>query len=367
MPVAGQRDPEQIKDALEQWMARQLPEASDVRITDLVIPQSSGFSNETFLVDATWVEGGAAVAAELVLRSQPAMNLLFPEIDLVTQQYLSMKLLGEHTDVPVPRVRWAERDESVIGGPFFMMDRLHGLVPGDVPPYTQEGFVRDMTPEQRARWARNGLEAMVRVAKVDWRAAGFAHLDLTHHGALGPEQRRGYFDNYRTWALQSEDHPVIDPTWEWLVANWPADGEFVELCWGDARPGNQMCGGDDHTEVIGVFDWEMVSLGNAESDLGWWLFLQEFSLDSGGATLLPGMLDRDETIAVWQELMGRPATNVDFYQTLAGFQFGLVMVRIAQTLVQQTGDPAMGAMAVHNPVNAITARRLGLVVPGLTD
>ena len=365
MPVAGQRDPDQIRGVLTEWMAEQMPEASDVTITDLVVPQSSGFSNETFLLDATWTENGERVAAELVLRSQPVMSLLFPEIDLVTQQYLSMKLLGEHSNVPVPRTRWAERDTSIIGGPFFMMDRLDGIVPGDAPPYTESGFVVDMTDEQRARWAYNGVEALTRVGKVDWEAAGFGHLDQKHHGTLGPQQRRGYFQNYKNWAMKGESHPVIDPAWDWLVANWPDDGQFIELCWGDARPGNQMYGGPDNTEVIGVFDWEMVSLGNSESDLGWWLFLQQFSIESAGATLLPGMLDRASTIALWEQLMGRPASHVDFYEILAGFQFSLVMVKLAEMYVAESGDPSIGAMAVYNPVTAITARLLGIEVPGL--
>ena len=365
MPVSGQRDPEQIRGVLTDWMARQMPEASDVEITNLVVPQSSGFSNETFLLDARWKEGDEEVTAELVLRSQPVVSLLFPEIDLVTQQYLSMKLLGEHSNVPVPRMRWAERDESVIGGPFFMMDRLDGLVPGDAPPYTSEGFVVDMTAEQRARWAYNGVEALTRVAKVDWRAAGFGHLDLTHHGKLGPEQRRNYFAYYKDWALKGEPHPVLDPAWDWLVANWPDDGEHIELCWGDSRPGNQMYGGADNTEVIGVFDWEMVSLGNAESDLGWWLFLQQFSIESAGATLLPGMLDREATIELWSQLMGRTPDHVEFYEVLAGFQFGLVMSRLAEMYVMESGDPSIGAMAIWNPVNTITARMLGIEMPPL--
>ena len=87
MPVAGQRDPDQIRGVLTEWMARQMPDATEVTITNLVVPQSSGFSNETFLLDASWVEDGKRVDAELVLRSQPVMSLLFPEIDLVTQQY----------------------------------------------------------------------------------------------------------------------------------------------------------------------------------------------------------------------------------------------------------------------------------------
>ncbi|NDC55707.1 MAG: aminopeptidase P family protein, partial [Alphaproteobacteria bacterium] len=46
--------------------------------------------------------------------------------------------------------------------------------------------------------------------------------------------------------------------------------------------------------------------------------------------LLPGMLDREATIALWEELMGRPATNVAFYELLAGFQFCLVMVKLSE-------------------------------------
>jgi aminoglycoside phosphotransferase (APT) family kinase protein len=111
----------------------------------------------------------------------------------------------------------------------------------------------------------------------------------------------------------------------------------------------------------------MVSLGNSESDLGWWVFLQQFSIESAGATLLPGMLDRAQTIALWEELMGRPATHVDFYEILAGFQFCLVMVKLAEMFVAESGDPAVGAMATYNPVAAITARLLGIEVPGLAD
>ena len=328
MPVAGQRDPAQVKVVLEKWMASKMPDATDVEITELVVPQSSGFSNETFLLDARWVEAdGTPTEARLVLRSQPAMHHLFPEIDLIAQQYQTMTQLGLHSDVPVPKTRWAEPDPELLGGQFFVMDRLDGLVPGDAPPYTQEGFVFDMTPEQRNEWHRNAITALASVGRVDWQAAELGYLAKPHFGELGPEQRKGYFQLYKDFATKGEPHPVVDPAWEWLLANWPDDGEHIELCWGDARPGNQMF---DGTKVIGVFDWEMVSLGNSESDLGWWLFLQRFHTDGSGAELLPGMLDRDETIALWEELAGRPATHVDFYEILGGFQFCLVMCKLAE-------------------------------------
>ena len=344
MPVAGQLDPNDVKGALEPWMARRLPDAEKVRIVDVVIPQSSGFSNETFLVDASWTDDDGDHEVELVVRSQSAGNVLFPEADLVQQQFRTMQLLGEHTDVPVARMRWAETDPAVLGRPFFVMDRLRGDVPGDSPPYTTAGFVVAMDPATRRVWHEHALEAMAKVHAVDWRALGFDYLDQTHHGALGPEQRRNYLDHYRDWTLRGNPHEVIDDAWTWLDAHWPDDGEHVELCWGDARPGNEMFQG---TDVVGVFDWEMVSLGNGESDLGWWLFLQRFHTDGTGVSLPAGMLDRDETIATWERLRGRVAQHVDFYERLGGFQFSLVMVRLAEAM----GVPAM---ALDNPVVHLT-------------
>lgn len=367
MPVAGQRDPAAVKATLEPWLASHLPDATDVEITDLVVPQASGFSNETFLIDARWVTADGPVDAELVLRSQPQEYALFPEIDLIAQQYRTMALLGEHSDVPVARVRWAEPDPGVLGQPFFVMDRLHGQVPGDRPPYTMEGFVMDMDPATRREWHTNGVEAMTRVGRVDWRRAGFDYLDQRHHGPLGPTQRLNYFRQYLAWATRHPDgggerHPIAHPAFEWLEANWPDDGDHVELCWGDARPGNQMY---DGTEVVGVFDWEMVSLGNAESDLGWWLFLQRYSTDGVGAPLPEGMLDRDDTIACWEQHMGRRATHVDFYERLGGFHFTLVMIKLTEMMVLLSDEPVDPTMSVHNPVAAITADLIGIPLPGM--
>src|SRR5437867_8785042 len=108
MPVAGQLQPHEVRAALEPWMARQMPDADKVRVLDVVIPQSSGFSNETFLVDAAWTDGDGDHDVELVVRSQSASNVLFPEADVVQQQFRTMQLLGAHTDVPVANMRWAE-------------------------------------------------------------------------------------------------------------------------------------------------------------------------------------------------------------------------------------------------------------------
>ena len=178
--------------------------------------------------------------------------------------------------------------------------------------------------------------------------------------SLPPEQRRGYFRHYWKWANKGEPHPIADPAWGWLDAHWPDDGEFIELCWGDARPGNQMY---RDGEVVGVFDWEMVSLGNAESDLGWWLFVQRYHTDGTGVPLPEGMLDRDEIITYWSELMGREPTHVDFYERLGGFHFTLVLIKLFEMIGLLDPESAMPEMAVHNPVATLTAQLLDIPVP----
>lgn len=333
MPVAGAHTPDELHELLTPWLSDQV--GQPVTVSEVEVPQANGFSNETFLLKAAWGDENA----DLVLRSQAPEHQVFPVVDLLAQQYTTMKLLGEHTDIAVPRVRWAESSPELLGRPFFLMDRLYGDVPGDNPPFMRESFVIEMSVEDRRRWHTNAADVLMQVAKVDWRATGVDYLDLARFGALGPEQRQGYAQYFHEWTLNGEAHPVADPALEWLVANWPDDGEHLELCWGDARPGNQMFSGG---EVIGVFDWEMVHIGNAEADLGWWTLLQRFSSESMGVELPEGMLTRAETIARWEASMGRTADHVDFYERFAAFQFSLIFVKLSRAM-------NLG-MEVDNPV-----------------
>ena len=60
---------------------------------------------------------------------------VFPSYDL-DDQFEVIRQVGELTSVPVPKVWWYEPDPAVLGTPFFTMERLDGVVPPDVPPYT---------------------------------------------------------------------------------------------------------------------------------------------------------------------------------------------------------------------------------------
>ncbi len=100
MPTMWQRDLDADRAQLTAWLARRLPDATDVRVTALVAPQSSGFSNDTLLFDLEYTHGGRSVREPLVVRIEPTGFQVFPEYDL-SLQFRTMQRLAK-TSIPVP-------------------------------------------------------------------------------------------------------------------------------------------------------------------------------------------------------------------------------------------------------------------------
>ena len=65
----------------------------------------------------------------------PAADPVFMVYDM-ERQFKTMQMVAEHTKVPVPKVLWLETGTDAIGVPFFVMERVDGIVPPDVMPYT---------------------------------------------------------------------------------------------------------------------------------------------------------------------------------------------------------------------------------------
>ena len=95
-------------------------------------------------------------------------------------------------------------------------------------------------------------------------------------------------------------HPPLLRAFAWLESHLPAD-RAVGFCWGDARPGNIIW--RDYRAAC-LTDFEAVSIGSPDQDLGWWLMFDRWSHESFGVTRLPGEPTRDELPAdqtLWRE------------------------------------------------------------------
>ena len=356
MPIPQQRDLGQARLRLAEWLAGRLPKATDLEVSEIASPAFTGFSNETLIFDAAWTEDGRRRHEGMVARVKPTGYAIFLESAFETQ-YRVMETLGRRTDIPVPRTFWYEHDDAVLGAPFFVMGRVDGRIPPDNPPYHTDGWVTEVSPEERAAMWWNGLEQLAKVHRLDWASLGFGFLQQPQRGRPGFEQQLAYYEEYFEWAKAGTPHPIAEAGLDWLKANRPADEEPLGFCWGDSRIGNMIF---EDGACRAVLDWEMVTLGNPVQDLAWWLFLDRHHSEGMGVPRLAGFPSRADTVARWEELTGLAATHLDYYEVWAAFRFAVIMRRLIGLAIDYELMPGDTDFAVNNTATQLLAKLLGL-------
>jgi len=326
-PQTSTRDYEVLRAQLEAWINDRVPGST---ISELVVPQSNGMSSETVLFELT--VAGEPEPRRLVARiaPDPAADPVFPVYDM-ERQFRTMQMVAEHTSVPVPTVLWLETDPEAIGAPFFVMERIEGVVPPDVMPYTfGDNWFFDAALEDQERLERNAVQVLAALHELsaDGPASFLAGPDGgTSHLRRHVEGQRAYYE----WvAGDGTRSPLIERGFDWLEEHWPAEEGQPVFSWGDARIGNMMF--EDFTPVA-VLDWEMASIGPREIDLGWMIYIHRFFQDlveDLGMTGLPHVLRREFVAAYYEELTGYTPRDLDFYTAYAALRHGIVMFRIAR-------------------------------------
>ena len=354
MAIVVTRDFDRTRTQLTTWLATRLPPNADPVLSTLEIPQGAGHSNETVLFDATWREEGVARTRRFVGRIRPTGRGVFPEYDM-RLQYRCMETLGRYSTVPVPRVLWFEDDASVLGQPFYVMERVDGAVPSDNPPFAVMGWLAEATPAEQARLWRSSLGVLADIHALDWRGIGMGFLDRPRYGATGFDQQLAFYAEYLPWAKAGTEHPLLDDTLAWLVAKKPTNLGPTVITWGDARISNMMY--REFTPVA-VLDWEMACLGVPEVDVAWFWYICWFLTGGLGITNLPGFPDRDGTAAIYESVSGRQLHDLDYFEVWAAFRFGVIMVAIDE-VVRRNGVDMPSASALAMGALDTTRKRCG--------
>lgn len=350
--------------ALERWFAVQRPGAADVRVGGIDIPSATGFSNETVFFDVTWTEAGQSRHERFVARIEPPTGALFPAQTAacavsVGVQYRAMELAAAH-GVPMCPLVGFEPDPSVLGQPFFVMGFVEGVIPADVPRYSEAGFLVDeATPEQREWMVRTGLEAMAQVHAIDWRHAGLEWLDASGDGTPTQAVQLALYRRFVAEQLRGRPHPVMDRVLDWLTANDPHD-DRVGLIWGDTRLGNVIW--QDYRPAV-VCDWEACALGPTETDVGWWLMFDRMSFDDLGAPRMEGFPTRDRMIELYEQASGRAVHDPHYWEVFGAMRFAAIMIPLADRMVDAGLMPATLNMSVANPVTQAMADLLEIENP----
>lgn len=332
-PLRTTRDDDALRARLEAWLARQLPPGAAPAVSEISSPSASGMSSETLLFDASWKdEGGERGGGSFVGRMAPAErdHPTFPRYDMAMQAEV-IRLAGRH-GVPVPRVVWLELDPEPLGAPFFVMERLEGRVPADVPPYVMEGWLRDATPEQRRTLQDRTVAAIAKIHAIPIDREDVSFLEFAAPGETPLERHVADQRAYYEWAIPDRPSPLIERTFAHLHDTWPEAPETA-VSWGDSRIGNVLY---DGFEPVAILDWEMAGLGPRELDLGWLAFMHLFFqkiFEGMGLEGLPDFLRAEDVAETYERLTGHVVQDLPWYLTYAALRHAIIMSRISERMV----------------------------------
>jgi aminoglycoside phosphotransferase (APT) family kinase protein len=203
------------------------------------------------------------------------------------------------------------------------MERRHGVV------------VRNEWPKELA--SDRDTKRRVSESLIDTQAA----LHLVDYAAIGLAEfgkPDGFVERQITgWAKRWEkaklhDVAAMDALTEGLLANMPKPSRPA-IIHNDYKLDNVMLGGADNTEVIGVFDWEMSTLGEPLVDLGITLGYWALAAGMSNATRLvlspaEGFLTREQLIERYEAKTGIDTGPIRFYECFALYKMAVVLQQI---------------------------------------
>jgi aminoglycoside phosphotransferase (APT) family kinase protein len=264
-----------------------------------------------------------AGARKMILRRPPAGTKPKSGHDM-HREYRVMKALAPH--FPCPRVLAYSEDPALLGAPFYVMEKVEGIIlRRDLP----RGL--EYSPERARKLCLNLIDTLIRLHTLDYAAIGLA--DLGHPEGYVERQVKGWCERFeRAW---TDDVPKCEELMAWIKARQPADAPQPGLIHNDYRFDNAILDPNDQLTIIGVLDWEMCTIGDPLMDLGgtlaYWIqagdppFMQATRMQPSH---LPGMLTRDEIAAYYGEKTGRAIDSYDFYYVFGLFRLAVIAQQI---------------------------------------
>lgn len=266
---------------------------------------------------------------EFVLR-RPPMGPVAPTAHDMPREYKLLSVIHPHFPQAPKPILLCE-DTSIIGVPFYLMERRRGLiVRSEAPSEIGEDV------ELRRRLSETVVDTLVGLHAIDIYSTGIVNIGKP--AGLVARQVHGWADRWqrsRTSEL-SEMEQVIS----WLKERIPAESpDGATIVHNDFKLDNLMLDGNDPTRVVAVLDWEMSTVGDPLIDLG--LVLTYWTMKAGtrtegkdqksslrAITNGPGWLTREEIIERYQRKTGRDLSRIVFYETFARFKVAVVIQQI---------------------------------------
>ncbi len=283
---------------------------------DVCIKQfPGGASNLTYLIQYK--------NKDLVLRRPPFGKKAKSAHDMVREAKVLTTLKPFYPFVP--SVLDVCTDQEVMGCDFFVMERLKGIIPRKEMP--KELSVDE---KQIRKICLEGIDKLIELHNID--ASTSELKGLGKGSGYVSRQILGWSERYEK--ARTSDSASFETVISWLKENMPEDTKSCVIH-NDFRFDNLVYNPEEPTQVIGVLDWEMATLGDPLMDLGnslaYWVEatdpqpLLEARLQP---THLAGMLTRKEVVDYYLSKAGLSIKSFDFYEIYGIFRLAVIVQQI---------------------------------------
>lgn len=259
---------------------------------------------------------------DMVLRRPPFGSKVRTAHDMGREFKVLEKL---HSSYPAPRPLLHCTDESILGAPFYIMERVRGIVlRREIPPELT------ITPEIARRLSESFIDNLAALHQLDYVAVGLG--DLGKPQGYMERQVKGWTERY--YGSKTHELPEVESIAAWLKEHMPA--HFGDaLIHNDYKYDNMLLDPGNLTHIVAVLDWEMCTLGDPLSDLGTALGYWVQADDPGdvlparwGPTSLPGSLRRKQLLERYQAKTGTDVSDIVFYYVFALFKTAVIIQQI---------------------------------------
>lgn len=314
-------------EGLNTWLQHNAPGVGSIQT---ITQFPGGFSNLTYCLQTT--------TGEFILRRPPFGANIKSAHDMGREYKVLSLLKPVYTKVPFP-IAYCDKEE-VIGAPFYIMERLKGVIlrAANAPKL-------NLAPEILRSTSEALIDNLVALHSLDIEATGLAQLGKPD--GYVTRQVEGWIKRY--YNAETDRIPAFDEAAIWLQKNIPVSSSPAFLH-NDYKYDNVVLNPNNLSEIIGVLDWEMSTVGDPLMDLGATLAYWSEPNDAKeikffNLTWLPGNLSKKEAAERYGHKSGRKLDNILFYYVFGLLKNAVIVQQIYARWKQgHTQDPRFATL-----------------------
>ncbi len=263
---------------------------------------------------------------KMILRTAPKGANIKGAHDMGREYNVLSKLQGHFPYCPKP-IAYSE-DGSILGRPFYLMEKIEGIIPRKEMPVTLD------TSEIR-QLCENLVSIHTQLHAVDINKTGL--IELGKPAGYVNRQVTGWCGRYEK--ARTEDVPQGNSVMKWLLDNQPEDcystPEQASFIHNDYKFDNVVLNNEHPTKIISVLDWEMATIGDPFMDLGcslaYWIEATdcaEMQMIRMMPTHLKGMMTREEIVEFYIQKSGKNIADFNYYYVFGMFRLAVIVQQI---------------------------------------